>query len=528
MPLARTPADRLTTALPAVTGLWLVCAAVAVAHPLGNDTITHFSVLYLFGDRVEIDHYLDVAEGPAVAWFEHIDTNRDTVEDPDECRTFQLARAEQHRRRLRLRIDGEPVALRLKMRPSAGPAVEPTPQVGMFFKPGDMKPFRTITLMARFWAPLPARPEPTCRIDYEDPTYSDVPGVRRILVVPHESVALLDRNVRTESEDPHAWDYARYDRGEPVTETAAFVVFRVRTDAATSESAPFDLAGRIDRAWRTLGGPGRRPEQVRQVNRIAALLGGRLGGWGWALLVALCFGYGAWHALMPGHAKTLVAAYLISQHGRLVHAVVLGLVVTATHVATVVVLGLVMLPLGAAGIAQLALGAVSGAVIAAMGLWLLWRGLRRPTPHPHSHADAHDHHDHDHRPPPPGPAGRVTARQIVAMGFTGGLVPCPAAVFILFGAASVGRVGAGLIAVGAFSLGLAVTLTVIGVAALASRRVADRLTRGRRRTPRAAAGWLVRLLPILSGAAVTLVGSAIAGHYASLLLTGRGLFGWLG
>src|SRR5262249_59424929 len=60
-----------------------------------------------------------------------------------------------------------------------------------------------------------------------------------------------------------------------------------------------------------------------------------------SLLVAI--GLGAFHALEPGHGKTLVAAYLVGSRGTAWHAVLLGLTVTASHTIGVYALGCVAL-----------------------------------------------------------------------------------------------------------------------------------------------------------------------------------------
>ena len=54
-------------------------------------------------------------------------------------------------------------------------------------------------------------------------------------------------------------------------------------------------------------------------------------------------GFGALHALEPGHGKTLVAAYLVGERGTAWHALVLGLTVTASHTIGVFALGAIAL-----------------------------------------------------------------------------------------------------------------------------------------------------------------------------------------
>src|SRR5439155_15529851 len=60
------------------------------------------------------------------------------------------------------------------------------------------------------------------------------------------------------------------------------------------------------------------------------------------VLLLLAAGFGAAHALTPGHGKTLVAAHLIGEHGTIWHALVLGLIVTLTHTGAVLVLAAIL------------------------------------------------------------------------------------------------------------------------------------------------------------------------------------------
>ena len=65
------------------------------------------------------------------------------------------------------------------------------------------------------------------------------------------------------------------------------------------------------------------------------------------LLLLAAFGWGALHALSPGHGKAMVAAYLVGTRGSTRDAVLLGATVTVTHTAGVVALGAVALGLSA-------------------------------------------------------------------------------------------------------------------------------------------------------------------------------------
>jgi ABC-type nickel/cobalt efflux system permease component RcnA len=214
---------------------------------------------------------------------------------------------------------------------------------------------------------------------------------------------------------------------------------------------------------------------------------------------------GAFHALEPGHGKTVVAAYLVGSRGTTRHAVLLGLTVTASHTAGVYLLGGVALYASRYVVPERLypwLGVFSGLVIAGLGFSLVLRRYAAAGHHAHGHAHvhAHDgadhHHDHPHDPERP-----VSLASLLALGVTGGIVPCPAAVVVLLSALSLNRVGFGLLLIVAFSVGLASVLIVIGILMVYARRVMARFS---------ADGPLVRRwLPLASSAVITIVGVVI-------------------
>jgi ABC-type nickel/cobalt efflux system permease component RcnA len=280
------------------------------------------------------------------------------------------------------------------------------------------------------------------------------------------------------------------------------------------------------------------------------------------LLFVLAAGLGAAHALTPGHGKAVVAAYLVGSRGRVRDAIALGSIVTLTHTMSVVVLGVVLLVISNFILPRWLLPGLevaSGMLIVVLGLYLLANRLRtylRGTPaataHTHTHADgtthsddhtyehshdhghthdhanehqhahdhdhAHDHghtHDHDHGPgghshvPPPG----ASARDLIALGVSGGLIPCPDALTILLLSVPIGQIGFGLLMVSSFSLGLAAVLIAIGVLMVKARGLLERLMPGRGGENPA---W-VRVVPVVSAIIVVVLGvalmiSAIAGQ----------------
>ncbi|MFB7054377.1 nickel/cobalt transporter [Streptomyces vinaceus] len=250
-----------------------------------------------------------------------------------------------------------------------------------------------------------------------------------------------------------------------------------------------------------------------------------------ALLLAVVLG--ASHAAMPGHGKTIMAAYLAGRRGTPRDAVTVGATVTLTHTAGVLVLGLA-LPLAThlAGETVLAwLGLASGLLVTAIGLNLLHSALRgrdhqhhshhHHGDHDHGHGHGHTHsgdHGHSHQPPPlpssrrttdapsadgtvkvlakattapkhdhhhhdeighqhPHTATRRKRWALIGVGIAGGLVPSPSALVVLLGAVALGRTAFGILLVIGYGIGMAATLTLAGLLlVLMADRIAARAT----------------------------------------------------
>ena len=228
-----------------------------------------------------------------------------------------------------------------------------------------------------------------------------------------------------------------------------------------------------------------------------------------ALALGVAFFLGAAHGLTPGHGKTLVAAYLVGSRGTVRDAIYLGSVVTVTHTSSVFVLGLLTLFASRYVLLDRVypwLSLVSGLLVVGMGVWLLrmrWGGGHDHDHHHHHDHDHAHHHDHDHaheHPHVDAPMPGVSRGQLLSLGVSGGLVPCPEALVVLLMAVSIHQLGLGLIILVAFSVGLAAVLIAIGVAMILSGPLLSRL---------APEGWLSRFLPVGSAAVVTLLGMGI-------------------
>jgi nickel/cobalt transporter (NicO) family protein len=239
------------------------------------------------------------------------------------------------------------------------------------------------------------------------------------------------------------------------------------------------------------------------------------------------FWAGAAHAATPGHGKTIAAAYIVGARGKPIDAVILGIFVTLSHTSGIVLIG-VLASLGSTWFRpqriEAYLAIAVGIMVIVLGLWMLWTqrdlvalamgetdepgdGNGRVGANEHVHDGDHDHdHGHDH-PHSHGPGesvvwhshgfGKAHSHQLdivadnrpklpvlLALGIAGGLLPDPAALALLLGALSSGKVLLGLVTVVVFSIGLAITLVVVGiVAAKVGEKVLDWL----------ASIWMIRL-----------------------------------
>ena len=207
----------------------------------------------------------------------------------------------------------------------------------------------------------------------------------------------------------------------------------------------------------------------------------------WVILASLgaALFWGAAHALSPGHGKTIVTAYLVGQRGTPRHAALLGLIVTVTHTIGVFALGLVTLALSQFIVPDRLypwLNLASGLLVVAIGVTVLRARWHRA----HHH---HHHHEHD-----------TSLRSLFAVGVSGGLLPCPSALVVLLAAISLHRVAFGLLLILAFSAGLALSITGIGLAAVLARSAFRRASFD---------GRLMRLLPAASALVILAAGLAM-------------------
>lgn len=246
----------------------------------------------------------------------------------------------------------------------------------------------------------------------------------------------------------------------------------------------------------------------------------------WAL-VGLAFGYGVLHAAGPGHGKVLIGGYGVARRVALVRLAVLALVSSLMQ-ATVAV-GLVYGGLGLFGATREAIGAagdgwmvaVGHGMMAAIGIWLVWRGLagmRRvvagPVAHHHAHRDDHDerhhhrHHDacdtcgHRHAPSLAQVQAVAGWREMAVLVAGIAIRPCTGALMLLVLTWQLGLVWTGIVSAYAMGLGTALVTVVVAVLAVTAREGAfagfPGLARARAALPvvEIAAGGLVAIVAL--------------------------------
>jgi len=418
---------RLRPILLAALAALLAPAAPAAAHPLGNFSVNHLTVVSISDDRVDVRYVLDQAE---------IATFRERGMSDSEVLRSKQAEVE---RRLVVTVDGRTVDLE----PAGAPELShPAGQGGL----------RT----TRLELPLSAAARGARAVSIEDGTFPGRVGWKAVQVRPGEGTAV---KTSAPAGDPTG-GLRRYP--DDLLQSPSDVR-RARFIVRPGDGTIAAGAGR-----RATGDAG-------SENGFTGLLEGNQV---LVLLLLAAFGWGALHALSPGHGKAMVAAYLVGTRGTTRDAVVLGAVVTATHTAGVVALGLSAWVLPEQLYPWLTL--VSGLLVVGVGIAVLWRRTRRR----HHH---HDHH-HSHR------------RSLLAMGASAGLIPCPSALVVLLGAVSQHRIGLGLVLIVAFSAGLAATLTGLGIAVVHAGMALARLPLPQR---------LVTAVPPLSAALIVVVGVAL-------------------
>lgn len=480
-------------------------APIAFAHPLGNFTVNHYVGLQLNPEIIVIDFVLDMAEVPAFQEIAAFDTNKDSQPDPTEAAGYHAAKCKTLQPDLVLYLEGRPLTLKL---------VSSTVEF-----PAGAGGLPTLRLSCHFQGPMPALAggahlQFNNTIDPERLGWREITVTGEGLSLPAELLPL------NQSLSQRLTSYPEDLLSSPLDQRQLSFTFHPSDDS--TQSLPGLPAANLQTNQPLID----RNDGFTQLITLQNLTLPTF-----MLAIAVAFTWGAAHALTPGHGKTIVAAYLVGSRGTARHALFLGLTTTMTHTAGVFMLG--FLTLFAARFVlpeQLYpwLGVASGLLVVGIGL-SLFRGRLlglsgsdhqhdhdhphfHDYPHRHEHGDDHHWHGltgHSHLPPG-GDNTPITWRSLLALGVSGGLIPCPSALIVMLSAIALQRIGFGLVLIIAFSLGLAAVLTAIGIVWVQARQLFEYLPRQRYLLNSLSRGSrILQLLPAASAAFIMIAGLGI-------------------
>ena len=472
----------------------IATAAPAGAHPLGNFSVNQYAELVVGREAVALHLVVDLAEIPTFQARGELDADGDgTVADAERsayaattCRTV---------------ADGSEMTIGGRRTPIVVDAAQAV------FGPGSADlPVLRIDCRGRAASAELGADDPTA-VTFRSTVFGDRIGWREV-VAKGDGMRLVRSTVPAESVSSALSSYPEDQLSSPLDVRSArlSVVPGGAAAVTTNDNA-------VARAL---------PRQLdAATSRLTGLVTGDLT-IGLALAaLGLALVLGALHAFAPGHGKTVIAAYLVAERGTLRQAALIGLCVTVTHTAGVLLLGVVLSTWSAFAPDRLypVLGIVSGLLLAWIGVVLVRRAISRrrsasASTHHHEHDDDHEHgHAHDdlhqhggswHRHPEITPETKIGWRSLAVMGVAGGLVPSPSALVVLLAATALGRAWFGAVLVVAYGAGMAVTLIAAGLLLTRARHLFDHKGRG----PRLARAGA--LLPLATSSVIVVVGISLA------------------
>ena len=513
----------------------LVPAAVA-AHPLGNYTINHYAEVRVEPDRVLLDVVIDQAEIPTFQARQDFDLDGDGSVSDEEIDAGRVEACRTIARSIELTEAGASLEL-------------VTLKAGLSFPPG-VGGLSTMRESCAFEATL-ATPiaDSATQIAYVDRSFPERIGWREIVAsASGVTVAAVAGELRASTVSQRLAFYPVDLIATPLSDRqlvlaatlggptlAALDVpdaqpvpgapVRASPNAPSTpiaSLAPASLVPASPNAGAVPGGVtgADLPSIFRQADLTPIVI---------VLSLLTAVGLGAGHALTPGHGKTLMAAYLVGTRGTALHALGLGLSVSISHTAGILVLAGVVV--GFSGVVAPDVVVRWAPIVAAVSIvliggWMLFAEVRRrraarasghahEPDHAHAEVNGHDHrhahapeHAHAHAPEhahPPAhshraishrhesashshggvthsharsPGSSITWRSLFLLGLAGGLIPSTSALLILLGSIAAGRPAFGFILVVAFGLGMAVVMGGIGFALVAARDRVDHVELG--------------------------------------------------
>jgi ABC-type nickel/cobalt efflux system permease component RcnA len=524
----------------------LVGAPSSFAHPMGNFSVNHYSKIALEHDSIKLSYIIDLAEIPAYQELQQGNVTAD-VADP-LVKHYVESRGLEFARGLTLMLDGKRLPLKLLSSqvifpPGAGGL--PTMKMGFVYQANPGQLSQPLENDEDHHPTPPCHPDrsgakwrdlqssPPCTLQYVDNNYPGHAGWKEIVTVATPNSMVISTSVPKTDRSAELTNYPTDLLNSPPQDLSATIQFhspvipvrpthakRMATTVRAATTAPPVAMLTPTAAAPTLHLQAN--QQATPRNAFTELITTRsLSLWFLITAAFIAFGLGALHALEPGHGKTIVAAYLVGSRGTARHALLLGIIVTASHTAGVFALGAITLYASRYIVPEQLypwLGVFSGLTIAGLGGYMFlrrWSGL--DLDHSHTSGQLHSHWFSSRKkdapatePTPPGKP--ISLYQLFALGITGGIIPCPAALVVLLSAFALHRIGLGFFLIIAFSLGLAAVLISFGMLMVYGRRVMARFQVNGPLTTR----WL----PVASAAFMAVLGAGIA--VRAFLTTGVG------
>jgi ABC-type nickel/cobalt efflux system permease component RcnA len=500
----------------------ILCPHPSSAHPMGNFSVSHYAGIRVGRGFVELRYLVDMAEIPT---FQEIQKNSFVAQENDPRVLGYLSKqAEVLKGGLLMILNGQPLPLRIASQDiafSLGAGNLPTMKLGLVYR-AEVADACTVT---------------RCELEYHDTNFSGRVGWKEIITSAGPGVTIENSSAPSHDRSSQLSNYPTDLINSAPQDVAAKIVYSaerafggipsvavaVVEQAKEGTSSSVTTRRRVPRGG-TIGRPATAPmpptppvpensgaiklkpnQQSTPRNSFTELMALKHITMGMALLAAaIAAGLGALHALEPGHGKTIVATYLVGSKGTPRHALLLGMIVTISHTAGVYLLGAITLYAQKYILPDRIypyLGVLSGMLVAGIGCYLfLQRYVGAEFAHSHSHespstARVSEKETFERR-------DNISARQLLILGVTGGIVPCPAALVVLLSAAALHRTGFGLFLIVAFSVGLAAVLIAMGLAGVYAGRMMSRLP--------LESPLLQRWLPMGSAVAIAALGCVIA------------------
>ncbi len=224
----------------------------------------------------------------------------------------------------------------------------------------------------------------------------------------------------------------------------------------------------------------------------------------------VAFLYGVFHAAGPGHGKFIVTSYFLARNAPVVRGVMMsGLISFLQAVSAILIVTVLVMILGRGRLAVLGqvvtLELVSYGLVVLLGLYMAW-GAFRGVDCDHG-ADGHHapvgHHDHDGTARPTPWFRRLGGMMPVAI--AAGVRPCSGAIILLLFTMANGLYFLGVLGTLVMALGVAITVSIVGMLAIGTRRSIFRFT-GDGGVARL---WLLRGVGIVGSLLVALIGALL-------------------